>query len=150
MGYGQRDESSDEARRWMRIGLRASAVLVAIIAAGMAGCPQYDVWRQGLVGQAELRRAEQNRKIAVQEAEAKREASHLLAEAEVERAKGVAAANQIIGDSLKGNEAYLRYLWVQGMQTSAGHTVYVATEAGMPIMEAGRFAVPAHTQPTKE
>lgn len=123
----------------VKIGIRVGLAITAIIAAGMYGCPQYNVWQQGLIGEGELRRAEQNRRIAIQEAQAKRESASLLAHAEIERAKGVAAANQIIGDSLKGNEAYLRYLWVQGMQNSAGHTVYVATEAGMPIMEAGRL-----------
>ena len=39
-----------------------------------------------------------------------------LAQAEIERAKGVAEANRIIGDSLKGNESYLRYLWISGLK----------------------------------
>lgn len=65
---------------------------------------------------------------------------HLLAEAEIERAKGVAEANRIIGESLKGNEAYLRYLWIQGLQEgSTPQVVYVPTEAGLPILEAGRM-----------
>ena len=55
--------------------------------------PIYHVWEQGQQGSAELRRAESNRKIAVQEAEAKHEAAKHLAQAEVERARGVAEAN---------------------------------------------------------
>ena len=67
------------------------------------------------------------------------EAATLEAQAEIERAKGVAEANKIIGDSLKGNEAYLRYLWIQGLQEGATpQVVYVPTEAGLPILEAGR------------
>jgi hypothetical protein len=42
------------------------------------------------------------------------DAAKLLAEAEVERVKGVANANRIIGESFKGNEAYLRYFWLSG------------------------------------
>lgn len=97
------------------------------------------VYEQNLAGEAELARATQNRQIRIQEAKAKQEAATLEAQAEVERAKGVAEANKIIGDSLKGNEAYLRYLWIQGLQEGATpQVVYVPTEAGLPILEAGR------------
>ena len=114
----------------------ASSVLIA---AGMYGCPQYHVWEQGLKGQAELRRAEQNRQIKIQEATAQEESSKHLARAEVERAKGVAEANKIIGDSLKGNETYLRYLWIHSLDGDKQKTViYVPTEANLPILEAGK------------
>ena len=68
------------------------------------------------------------------------ESASLLAEAEVARAKGVAAANKIIGDSLKGNEAYLRYLWITDVagQNTGKTVVYVPTEANMPLLEAGK------------
>ena len=102
------------------------------------GWPHYSVWQQGLAGQAELRRAEQNRQIAVNEAEAKRDSAKMLAEAEVERAKGVAAANEIIGESLKGNESYLRYLWIQGLQDGSSEVIYIPTEGNLPILEATR------------
>lgn len=104
----------------------------------MVGCPQYNVWQQEQAGKAELARASSNRKIAIQEAEAKMESAKLLAMAEVERAKGVAAANKIIGESLKGNDSYLRYLWIQGLQDKDNNTIYIPTEAGLPILEAGK------------
>lgn len=113
--------------------------LVGIVCLGAWGCPRYEVYRQDMQGEAELARASQNRQIKIREAEAAAEAARLLAEAEIERAKGVAEANRIIGESLKGNEAYLRYLWIQGLQEgSAPQVVYVPTEAGLPILEAGR------------
>jgi regulator of protease activity HflC (stomatin/prohibitin superfamily) len=87
-----------------------------------------------------LMRAQQNRKIAVNEAEAKMEASKMLAQAEIERAKGVAKANEIIGEGLKGHEEYLRYLWIMTLEHAKDHTVvYVPTEANLPILEASRF-----------
>lgn len=98
--------------------------------------PMIDVYQARKMGESELARADSNRKIKIKEAEAEKAAAVCLAEAEVERAKGVAQANQIIGNSLKGNEAYLRYLWVQGLQTNNMQTVYIPTEAGMPILEA--------------
>ena len=114
-------------------------VLLLIVAGGMYGCPRYEVYQKELAGQAELARATQNRQIRIQEANAEKEAAKLLAEAEIERAKGVAEANKIIGDSLKDNEAYLRYRWIEGLQQgSTPQVVYVPTEAGLPILEAGR------------
>lgn len=119
--------------------LKGFIVLCILICGFLYGYPKYKVYQQGLLGEAEFARAEQNRKIKIQEANAIKESAGLLAEAEIERAKGVAEANKIIGDSLKGNEAYLRYLWIQGLQTGATpQVVYVPTEAGLPILEAGR------------
>lgn len=116
-------------------------LLVGLVSLGMYGCPKYNVWEQGLKGQAELERAKQNRMIRIQEAEAKLESAKSEAKAEVERAKGVAEANKIIGDSLKDNEAYLKYLWVTGTfnEQSQPTVVYVPTEANLPILEAGRL-----------
>ena len=67
----------------------------------------------------------------------KLEAAKLKAQSEIERAKGVAEANKIIGNSLKGNESYLRYLWIQNID-NPNETIYVPTEAGLPILEAGK------------
>ena len=111
--------------------------VVLVISAGMAGLPVYGVWQQGLAGEAELKRAEQNRQIKIQEAKAKFEASTLLANAEVERAKGVAQANKIIADGLGGAEGYLRYLWINQLSDNRQNVIYVPTEAGIPILEAG-------------
>ena len=101
--------------------------------------PYVHVWKESMAGQAELARAESNRQIATLEAVAKKESSRALADAEVIRAEGVAKANKIIGDSLENNEGYLRYLWIQGLQTNNMSVVYIPTEANLPIMEAGRW-----------
>ncbi len=117
-----------------------AVLLVVIVIRGlfMAVGPPYKVWQKELAGQAELKQAEWNRKITVREAEAKREAAKALADAEIERARGVAEANRIIGTSLQGNDAYLRYLWLQGLQDKDNNIIYIPTEAGMPILEAGK------------
>jgi hypothetical protein len=99
---------------------------------------KYHLWEQSLAGQAELKRAEWTRQIAVKEALAKKDSSTLLAQAEVERAKGVALANKIIGDSLHNNEDYLRYLWIDSLQHTANQIIYVPTETNLPILEASR------------
>jgi hypothetical protein len=99
---------------------------------------KYNLWSSALAGQADLRRADWDRQIAVREAQAKKDAAVLLADAEIERAKGVAQANKIIGDSLKDNEGYLRYLWIDSIQQTKDQIIYVPTEANLPILEANR------------
>ncbi len=122
-----------------------SALFVLLVVAGCvlwgfsAGGRVYDVWAQGKEGEAELAKAESNRQIKTLEAKAAMESAKHLADAEVIRAKGVAEANKIIGDSLKENEGYLRYLWIQGLQTNQMQVVYVPTEANLPIMESTRL-----------
>jgi regulator of protease activity HflC (stomatin/prohibitin superfamily) len=121
----------------LKLGATGVSFVVGIICLLMWGCPHYDVYRQTLAGKAHLAEAESTKQIATTEAHAKMESAKLLAEAEVERAKGVAKANQIIGESLKDNEAYLRYLWIQGLQEGKNEVIYVPTEANLPILEAG-------------
>jgi regulator of protease activity HflC (stomatin/prohibitin superfamily) len=114
----------------------ATVSTVVLIAALMAGMPRYSVWQQEMSGRAELAKAEQNRQIKIQEAKALKESATFQAEAEVARAKGVAEANKIIGESLKNNEAYLRYLWVNALNDKEHmSTVYIPTEANMPLMK---------------
>ena len=113
--------------------------IVVLVATCAVGGPHYTVWQQHKKGEAELARAEQNRRIKVNEAEAHRDAAVMHAQAEVERAKGVAEANRIIADGLEGHDEYLRYLWIDRVASTANkEIIYVPTEAALPILEAGR------------
>ena len=116
------------------------ALGVAVILALMFGMPMYNVWQQEMTGKAEFSRAEQNRKIKVEEAKAEKESASFRAEAEIIRAEGVAKANEIIGGSLKDNKDYLTYLWIQALYDESNSVIYVPTEANMPILEATRLA----------
>lgn len=121
-------------------GVIGSFFLVIACGVGMWGCPRFNVYEQRMEGEAMLAHAQSAKEVAVAEAKAKMESADLLAEAEVKRAQGVAQANKIIGDSLRGNEAYLRYLWIQNLENSSDHQViYIPTEAGLPILEANRL-----------
>ena len=96
------------------------AVGAVVVIGGLAfGLPQYNVWNQSLAGKSELARAEYNRQIAIQEANAKKESAKALADAEVIRAEGVARANQVIAGSLKNNKEYLQYLYIQNLEQGA-------------------------------
>lgn len=113
-------------------------VIIMTIGIGLWGCPQYGVYSQRLSGEAELANAEYSKKVAVQTAQAKKDSAQLLADAQIIQAQGVATSNKIIGDSLKGNEAYLRFLWIDKLDTTKNQIIYVPTETNMPILEAGR------------
>lgn len=118
--------------------MKAILFLMMTMLSGCTFWPPYNVWSSELAGKAELAQATYNRQIKVQEAEATFEAAKHLAQAEIERAKGVAEANRIIGDSLHGNEVYLHYLWIHSLQETKNSTIYVPTEANLPILESTR------------
>lgn len=123
---------------WLKFTALIFFIILAVIILGMWGCPNYDVYQKTLSGEAELKKAEWNRQITVKEAEAKLNSAKLLSDADIIRAKGAAEANKILGDSLKNNEAYLRYLWIQGLQDGKNEVIYIPTEAGLPMLEAGK------------
>src|SRR5690348_11095490 len=113
--------------------------LILMTAAGMYGCPQYSVYEQRLAGEAELAKANYSKQVMVQDSLARKESAQNLADVEITRASGVAKANEIIGNSLKGNESYLRWLYIEGLKEKQGQEIiYVPTEAGLPILEAGK------------
>jgi hypothetical protein len=113
-------------------------VLVLFTAGMMYGMPQYNVYSARKAGEAELAQADFSKQVAVQTAIAKNQAAEYEAQAEVTRAKGVAQANKIIGDSLQNNEAYLRYLFVNNLADTKDQVIYIPTEANLPILEAKR------------
>lgn len=135
-------------------------LLVAILAATLWAWPKYKVYKLEFSGMAALKEAEWSKQILIEEAKAREQAALMqakakvtLAEAEgkaqivraraegqadIERAKAAAEANRIIGESLKGNEEYLRYIWIKSLQDGKGERIYIPTEAGLPILEAAK------------
>lgn len=141
-GNSNRNTQNDQKKKALGglIGLAVlSLVVIGAIIIVMVVMPKYNIYRREMSGKAQLAEAEWNRQIAVKEAQAKRDSAILLAQSEVERARGVAEANRIIGDSLKGNPEYLWYLWIDGLNDGTGETIYVPTEANLPVLEASRF-----------
>jgi regulator of protease activity HflC (stomatin/prohibitin superfamily) len=119
---------------WISVGI---TLIIAVIICSMAFYPRYRVWSQEMEGRAEFAKAEQNRRIKIEEARANLEAEKLNAEAEIERAKGASEAIKIENGSL--SEKYIQYLWVRQQRTLNDKTViYIPTEANLPILEAGK------------
>lgn len=129
---------SDSLDRWSGFffGSFAAWFVLGVVLGGMYGCPKYNVWSQEMAGKARLAEAESSRRIAVLEARAKQDSAVALKAAEITRAQGAAESAKIIRASL--TPEYLRYLWILGLQDSNGETVYIPTEAGLPVLEIGR------------
>ena len=116
----------------------AAIIVISVVLLLMFGLPRYNVWHAQMSGKAKLAEADHSRQIMITEAKAKKESAIYEAEAEIERAKGMAKANQIVGDSLDGHANYLMYLYIQNMQKTSNQIIYIPTEGGMPILEATR------------
>ncbi len=127
----------------MNNGISIKQVIIAIlgciiiVAALAFGIPFYQVWQQEMTGKAEFAKAEQNRKIKIEEAKANLEAEKLNAQAEIERAKGAAEAIRIENGSL--TPTYIQYLWVRQQGGNQNKLIYIPTEGNLPILEAGRL-----------
>jgi len=116
---------------------------VFLLLGGIGSCmyirPRYRVWSQEMEGKAEFAKAEQNRRIKIEEAKANLEAEKLNAQAEIERAKGAAAAIKIENGSI--TPTYIQYLWVRQQNLNPNDKIiYVPTETGLPILEAGKLS----------
>lgn len=123
------DESGAYMRvNYTRITFVTLGVMLALTVTWLAVMPQYRLWKAGIERQIQVKDAESRAKAAVQ-----------LAQAEVNRAKGVAEANEIIANSI--TPEYLRYFYIQELarvESIGGKVIYVPTEAGLPILEAGK------------
>ena len=118
--------------------------LVVVAALVLVGLPTYNVYSKQMQGKAAYEEAVQNRRIRVLEAQAALDSAQLNAQAEVARARGTNEANRIMAESLGGPENYLRWAYIDMLKETAGksgrETIYIPTEAGMPVLEAGRVS----------
>ena len=114
-----------------------AVILVVVISMAFIR-PWYNVWSQEMEGKAEFAKAEQNRKIKIEEARANLEAEKLNAQAEIERAKGAAEAIKIENGSI--TPTYIQYLWVRQQSDLSNKTViYIPTETNLPLLESTRM-----------
>ncbi|MEE1884912.1 hypothetical protein [Pedobacter flavus] len=116
-------------------GFIFAVILIVVL---MYGLPVYNVWQQEMVGKAEMAKAEQNRKILVEEAKARLEAEKLNAAAEIERARGMAEAMKVENGTL--STTYNQYLFIRTLEKIADkgslpQIIYVPSEGLTPIMD---------------
>lgn len=114
---------------------------VFLIMVLMFGLPRYNVWQQEMAGKAEMAKAEQNRRILVEEAKAKLEAEKLNAQAEIERAKGMAEAMKLENGTL--TETYNQYLFIRTLEKLADkgdlpQIIYIPSNGMLPVMDVNK------------
>ncbi|MFJ1433999.1 hypothetical protein ACILFN_01445 [Capnocytophaga canimorsus] len=113
--------------------------MITIISALMFGLPIYNVWQQ------EMAKAEQNRKILIEEAKARLEAEKLNAQAEIERARGMAEAMRIENGTL--NSVYNQYLFIRTLEKLANkgnlpQIIYMPSNGLVPVMNVSKKEKP--------
>jgi TRAP-type C4-dicarboxylate transport system permease large subunit len=118
-----------KVKHWWIAGILSGILLIIIC---MVVFPLYAVWQQGLAGKAALKKAEQERQILVQQAQAELDASGLRAQ-----------AIQVVGQAAKDFPEY-RYqeflgAFAEALQNGGIYKlIFVPTEAQIPITEATR------------
>jgi selenocysteine lyase/cysteine desulfurase len=120
-----------------------STILVVVILLGwlLIGYPLWNVWASKQRGEAALQEAMNEQRIQLAEAQARREAATINKEAAIIEAEAVAEQVSRIGKELTHHDLYLKWQWIRMMEEREGETIYVPTEAGLPILEAGRVAM---------
>ena len=116
-----------------------AAMLISVLFGGVAAYQPFKVWKatytvqkERLMGEAQFARAEENRTILVEQARAERDSATLKAE-----------AIEIVGQAAKDFPEYRQQEFIAafGEALQSGEIdqiIYVATEAGIPITEAGK------------
>jgi len=133
-GVGYKHDVTYYATGWIMI----SVCVIVFCLVCMLGCPHYNVWQQEMSGRAEMAKAEQNRRILVEEAKARLEAEKLNAQAEVERAKGMSEAMKVENGTL--NSTYNQYLFIRTLEKlaekgSVPQIIYIPSEGLTPVMD---------------
>lgn len=118
------------------------AALFAVFGGSWYLYKNVQVWSASMSGEAVLAEARYSRQVRVQEAQAKQDSAALEGQAELTRADFAARSNEALAKGLGGPEAYLRYLYIRMLEEQGSDSnkqiIYIPTEAGMPILEAGR------------
>jgi regulator of protease activity HflC (stomatin/prohibitin superfamily) len=123
------DDLSEGEMVWWWVK-RVGGVVVLLVAAGMAGCPKYDVWTAEQEGLAIKAKADGSRQALVAQAQAELDAAE-------KRAKAVA----IMGEAAKKFPEYRTQEFIGAFaealkEGNINQIIYVPTEANIPVLEA--------------
>lgn len=136
----------------------------AIVLWVLVGYPKWRVWAAHQQGLADLQRARNEQQIQVSvaqgrldgaelnkqatvieeiaDAEARFKAAELNKKAAIIEAEAVSAQIKEIGTQLTSHDLYLRWQWIKMMEdigAEGTQTIYVPTEANLPILETQRL-----------
>jgi hypothetical protein len=126
---------------WLVVKILAGTVLffVGISLMFSLVSPKLNLYRAQTERQAVIAEQKANSEAAEFAAVSAVTQAQALADAEVIRATGLAEAQAIIAETL--TDEYVRYLYIQAIEGNPNQIIYVPTEAGLPILEAGRTPV---------
>jgi len=119
-----------------QVAVALFAATAAIWLIGVSGYlalePPYQVWKQQLLGEAELRRAESTRRILVEQAQAEAEAAALQAQ-----------AIETVGEMAQRYPEYRQQQFIAAFGDALQNEgiekiIFVATEAGVPVVQPAR------------
>ena len=116
----------------------ATSVITAFVTAVKIISPIYGVWARHKEGQADLAKATNEQQVQVAKAQGRLNAAELNKKAAIVEAEAVSAQIEKIGATLTVHDLYLRWQWIKMMEERDGSTIYVPTEANLPILEARR------------
>jgi len=122
----------DETKTVFKVVAGGFSLTIFIVVLWLAAGPQYGVWSAGMVGEAALMKARQERQILVTQAQAERDAAVMRAE-----------AIRIVGGAAKEFPEYRQQEFIGAFaealkEGKMQQIIYVPTEANIPITEAGK------------
>lgn len=127
---------------WVLLVLGGALLIIGIIWGLNALADVYGVWAAHKKGQADLARAQNEQQIQVAQAQGRLQAADLNKQAEIIDAEAVSKSVEIIGKALHDNHGYLQWKWIHMMEDTENATIYIPTEASLPILEAGKRNTP--------
>jgi hypothetical protein len=145
MGYGDTPETIKARqenydlwfKRIIKIAGAGVVVVVALILVFGAVMPQLNLYRANTEKQAVIAEQKAESEAAEYRARSRVTQAEAESEAEIIRAGGIAEANRIIAESI--TPEYVDYLFVRALETTDNQVIYVATESGLPVLEASRL-----------
>ncbi len=123
---------------WILVWSLVALVILILVAIWMWIWPTYNVWASAMKGKADLEQAHYEQEIAVAQAKSRLNAAEMNKKAAIVEAEAVSEQIRKIGENLSKHDLYLKWQWIKMMEERDGETIYVPTEAGLPILEATR------------
>jgi len=102
------------------------------------GYPIWNVWARKQRGEAYLQESMNEQRVQLASAKARLEAARINKEAAIIEAEAVSEQVEKIGAQLTEHGLYLKWQWIKMMEHHKGSTIYVPTEASIPILEVGK------------
>jgi hypothetical protein len=140
----KKEEDYDSVTHWVWLGCKVVAAAVVFIVCitftYKAIAPILNLHQANTENQAVIKEQKAHSQAAEYAAQSLVTQAHAKAEAAVIEAGGLAKSQAIIAETL--TPEYLHYLYIEAIRDNPNQVIYIPTEAGFPIVEAGRAVQP--------